>query len=55
MTVKVSEIDDALVNQKEYKEQLEQQEKLLDEIEDEIALLTFWKHIYGNICHIILL
>ena len=37
LTVKASEINDALVNQKEYKEQLEQQEKLLNEIEDQIA------------------
>ena len=37
LTVKASEIDNALVNQMEYKEQLEQQEKLLNEIEDEIA------------------
>ena len=37
LTVKANEIDDALGNQKEYKEQLEQQEKLLDEIEEEIA------------------
>lgn len=40
LSVKVSEIDDALVNQKEYKEQLEQQEKLLDEIENEIAKMA---------------
>ena len=37
LTVKANEINDALVDQKEYKEQLEQQEKLLDEIEEEIA------------------
>ena len=37
LTVKASEINNALVNQKEYKEQLEQQEKLLNEIEDQIA------------------
>lgn len=37
LTAKASEIDDALVNQKEYKEQLEEQEKLLNEIEEEIA------------------
>lgn len=37
LTVKASEINDALVDQKEYKEQLEQQEKLLNEIEDQIA------------------
>lgn len=37
LTVKVTEIDHALGNQMEYKEQLEQQEKLLNEIEDEIA------------------
>ena len=37
LTVKASEIDDALMNRKEYKEQLEQQEKLLNEIEEEIA------------------
>ena len=37
LTAKASEIDHALVNQMEYKEQLEQQEKLLNEIEDEIA------------------
>ena len=37
LTVKASEINDALVDQREYKEQLEQQEKLLDKIEEEIA------------------
>ena len=37
LTAKASEIDHALVNQMEYKEQLERQEKLLNEIEDEIA------------------
>ena len=37
LTVKASEINDALVDQKEYKEQLEHQEKLLNEIEDQIA------------------
>ena len=37
LTIKASEINDALVDQKEYKEQLEQQEKLLNEIEDQIA------------------
>lgn len=37
LTAKNSEINDALVNWKEYEEELEQQEKLLDEIEEEIA------------------
>lgn len=37
LTVKASEINDALGNQKEYKEQLEQQKKLLNQIEEEIA------------------
>ena len=37
LTAKANEINDALVDRKEYKEQLEQQEKLLDEIEEEIA------------------
>ena len=37
LTVKVGEIDDARGNQTEYKEQLEQQEKLLNQIEEEIA------------------
>ena len=37
LTVKAGKIDDALGNQTEYKEQLEQQEKLLNQIEEEIA------------------
>ncbi|MBR5598311.1 MAG: peptidoglycan DD-metalloendopeptidase family protein [Lachnospiraceae bacterium] len=37
LTVKAGEIDDARGNQTEYKEQLEQQEKLLNQIEEEIA------------------
>ena len=37
LTAKNSEINDALVNRKDYEEQLEQQEKLLNEIEEEIA------------------
>ena len=37
LTVKTSEIDNAIMDQKEYEEQLEEQEKLLNEIEDEIA------------------
>ena len=37
LTAKSSEINDALVNRKDYEEQLEQQEKLLNEIEEEIA------------------
>ena len=37
LSVKASEINDALGNQMEYKEQLEQQEKLLNQIEEEIA------------------
>lgn len=37
LTAKSSEINDALVNRKDYEERLEQQEKLLNEIEEEIA------------------
>ena len=37
LVVKAGEIDDARGNQTEYKEQLEQQEKLLNQIEEEIA------------------
>lgn len=37
LTAKNSEINDALVNRKDYEERLEQQEKILNEIEEEIA------------------
>ena len=37
LIVKAGEINDALGDQKQYEEQLEQQEKLLNEIEEEIA------------------